>query len=161
MLTAEMLLNEKRIHRSFWIYRERNKCHLCNLLHYYRIVNSIVCIFTPRERTMVFNKNSRCMNRIDVSFFDTLYYYVASLKLVFSLNFSFCHVVSTWYAVVEIVGMCCTDVRDVLSCLCPSCSIGRVGMYDTTNLRECAIQYQVGRRIRRRVKIALYNISCF
>ena len=36
-------------------------CHFGYLLHNYRVVYCILCVFSPGERTVVFDQYSRCM----------------------------------------------------------------------------------------------------
>ena len=52
-----------------------------------------------------------------------------------------------------------TVARDISSCLRPRCRPGRVGMHDTANIRETVVKYHVGRRIGRRVVLALDLIA--
>ena len=124
MLAAEMLLDEQWIHCCPWIECERDVCHLCHLLHDNCIIHGIVGILTPRERTVVLHQHTGCVNGIDVSILDTLYDNITGLQLIVALYLSLGHGVGARNLVVEIVGMCCSDVWDVLTCLCPSSGIG-------------------------------------
>ena len=59
----------------------------------------------------------------------------------------------------EVVGVCCTYVRNILACLSPSSSISRVSVYHTTYVRECAIDGEVSGSVRRRIKVAFNYLA--
>ena len=91
---------------------------------------------------MVLYKYTGCVVGVDA--FETLDNDIAGLQLIFSFNLGFGHIVGAGDGFVEIVGMCSTDIGDVLTCLCPCGGIGGVGVDNTLDIGECTIEHKVG-----------------
>lgn len=138
MFAAEVLLYEQRVHGGILVYRERDERHLGNLFCHYCMINSLVGILAPSERTMVLYQYAWGMNRIDVSLLEAVYNNHSCIVFVFC-HLVGSHIVGARYAVVKIVGMSGADIREVQTCLSPGCGIGGVGVYDTSQFRESTI----------------------
>ena len=93
-----------------------------------------------------------------VDVFETVHYNHSRFFFVFS-HLVCCHVPGAWYAVVEIVGVCRSDVRNVFSCLCPCRGISGVGVHDASYFGEGTIEHEVSRSVRRRIKIAFHHFA--
>ena len=148
MLAAEVLLHEQWVHGGVRVHAERDERHLCHLFCNHCVINSLVGILTPCERTMVLDQYARSVNWVDVVFLETVNDDNARVVLIFC-HHVLGHCISARDAIVEVVGVSCADVRDVQACLSPSGSIGGVGVYHAAQLWEGTIEYQVGRSIRR------------
>ena len=122
------------------------------------MIDGLIGILTPGKRTVVLDQSGRSMHRIDVAVQDAVHHDDTRIILILS-HLVFRHVVGTGNAVVEVVGMCGTDVRDVLTCLGPCSSIGRVGVYDAANLREGTVEHQMRGCVAGRVKVALHDFA--
>lgn len=159
VLAAEMLFYKKRIHSCIWIYTEGNKCHLSNLLSYYCMIYCLVGILSPCERTMILYQYTWSVNWVDIVLLEFVNDNNTCIILIF------CHLVSSHIicarnCIVEVVGMSCSNARNVLTSLSPCCSISRVSVDHSANLREVTIDYQVSWSIRRRIEIALNHLTC-
>ena len=159
VLAGEVLLDEERIHREVRIDRVGDECHLCYLLGYYSMIDSLGWILTPREGTMILDQNSWCVDGVDVVATETVDDHHTCLLLVLG-HLCLNHTVGAWDAVVEIVGMGSTDVGDVLASLRPCGSIGAVGVDDTTQFGELTIEHQMGGGIAGGVQVALDDLAC-
>ena len=96
---------------------------------------------------MVLNQYARSMNWVDVIFLETVNDDNTCVVLIFCHHI-LCHRISARDAIVEVISMSCTNIRDAQASLCPSGSISRVSMNYATQLWECAVENQVGWCIR-------------
>ena len=145
MLAVEMLFHQQRIHGQFRIDGISNACHLSYLFHYHCVVYSIMRIFSPREGSVIFYQYSRCVYRVQP--FKALHDYISGFHFIRSFHFLLRRVCCAGYGVVEVIGMCCPDIRYVTSGLCPGCGVSRVRVHHTADFGECFIENQVGRRV--------------
>ena len=135
MLTAVVLFYQERIHGCSGIYTERHEGHLGHLLGNYGMIDSLVGILAPRERTVVLHQNGRGVHGIDVVATETVNDDHACVLLIFG-HLLGGHVVGAGNAVVEIVGMSGSDVGNVLAGLSPSGGIGGVGVNHASDFWE-------------------------
>ena len=138
VLAAEMLLNEQRIHGCSGIHTERHEGHLGHLFGHYGMIDSLVGILAPRNRTVVLHQNGRGVHGIDVVATETVYDDHTCVLLIF-VHLLGSHVVCAGNAVVEIVGMSGSDVGNVLAGLSPSGGIGGVGVNHASDFWELPI----------------------
>ena len=111
---------------------------------------------------MVLDENGRSMVWVNLTDIENLVNDdVASLEFVLTLHLCFCHVTGAWDVLIEIVGMCGTDVRNVASGLCKGCSIGGVRVYNALYVGECLIEHKVCWGIGRRIEVALHYFAAF
>ena len=138
-----MFFYQQRIHGQIGVHGIGYTCHFCHLLHHYGIMYRFVCVFSPRERTVVLYQYSGSMYRVQPlkAFYDD----ISRFQFIRSFHFLLRHVCCAGYGVVEVIGMCCPDIRYVTSGLCPGCGVSRVRVHHTADFGECFIENQVGR----------------
>ena len=146
MFTVKMFFDQQRIHGCLWVDIERNECHFRDLFQDNSIVNSIVWVFSPRKRAMIFNQYARCVHIVDLIFIELFYNDHACIQFIF-IHLLFYHIVSAGDSIMEIICVCRTDVRNVAACLCPCCGIGRVSMDNTSDLGKVSIEFQMCRSV--------------
>ena len=138
VLAVVVLLDEQGIHRGVGIYRERDEGHLGTLFHDLCVVNRIVGRCAPGEGAMIPDEYGRRV--VGVNLADVQYlvnYYVARLQLVLAFHFLAGHVAGAGDVLVEVVGMCGSDVGNVAACLREGCGVGAVGVDDSPDVWEC------------------------
>ena len=68
-------------------------------------------------------------------------------------------IADTWNFPVNIIRMRGSITWNITPRLCPACCPGRMGMYNTANLRETIVKYHMSSRIRRRIIASFYFIT--
>ena len=157
MLAAEVFFYQQRIHRELRINQVRETRHLSHLFHHDRIVYSIVRIFSPSKRSVILHQNTRCMYRIQA--FKATDDHFAGFPFVSAFHFFGCHIRRTGNCIMEVIGMCCSDIRNIFASLCPGSRKRRMSMHNPTYFRKSLIQYNMCRRITRRIQIPFYYLS--
>ena len=157
MLAAEVLLDEQRVHRRGGVHAERDKSHLGHLLHHYGVVDGVVGVLAPGERTMVLHEHTGGVDGVDVATLDAVYNHHTGLFLILG-HLTLGHITGAGNGIVEIVGMGGADVGNVLACLCPCRGIGGVGVHNAAQLGEGAVENEVGGGVRRWVEVAFYHL---
>ena len=79
---------------------------------------------------------------------NLIHNHVTGLQFILTLYLSLGHIASAGDILVEIIGVCGSDVRNVTPGLCECGGIGRVGMHHALNIWECPVQNQVSRGVR-------------
>ena len=138
VLAVEVLLYEQWVHGGVWIHAERDERHLCHLLGYHCVIDSLVSILTPCERTVVLHQYAWSVNGVDIVLLESVNDDYTCIVLILGHHI-LCHCIGARNAVVEIVCVGSTDVRDVQSCLSPGCSVGRVGVNHAAQFWECTV----------------------
>ena len=118
-----------------------------------------MCILAPGKWSVVLAKNRRRCDIVDALSLKLISDQDSCVEFVCLIDLLLSQVADTWNVFVNIVCMGRTVARDISSCLRPRCRPGRVGMHDTANIRETVVKYHVGRRIGRRVVLALDLIA--
>ena len=150
MLAHVVLLDQKGIHRRLRIDTEGYEGHLGALLHHLGVVDSVIGRGAPRERTMILDQNGWSMVGVDLADVqDLVDNDVARLEFVLSLDLSLGHVAGARNILVEVVGMCRSDVGNVSTSLSKGCGVGRVGVNDSLDVGEGPVEHQVSGRVAR------------
>ena len=119
-------------------------CHFGNLFEDNSIVNSLMRIFAPGERSVVLAKNGRNGFYIFSHPFELIDDQMAGVFLVCLVNLFRCETACTWDRSKEIIRMSRSVKRNIPSCLCPRSSLRRMGMYDTADIRILFVQFEMG-----------------
>ena len=112
-------------------------------------MDSLLGILAPGKRPMVLAQNDRHCFRVLTQTFELINDQVSGIFLISVLDFFLCQAAHAGNRTVDIVCMGGSVAGDVSSRLRPAGGIGRMGMYDTADLRECLVQLQMGRGVGR------------
>ena len=113
--------------------------HFCHLFQYYRIVDSLFGILAPGKRPMVLAQNGRHCFRILTQTFELVNDQVSGIFLISVLDFFLCQAAHAGNRAIDIICMGGSVAGNVSSRLRPAGGIGRMGMYDTADLRESLV----------------------
>ena len=114
-------------------------------------------LFSPCERSVVLAEN--CGNSFIVSLLEIICDQDTCISLICFCNLAFIQITDTWNFSVNVICMGSSIARNCASCLCPACSPGRMGMYDSADFRECIVKHYMSRCIRRWIIFSFYFIS--
>ena len=113
-------------------------------------------ILAPCKWSMVFAKYCRYCFIIFV--LKQVYDQKSCIFLIFFKFFAF-QTACTWNLTINIICMCGSITWDCSSGLCPACCPWRMCMYNSSDIRECFVQFYMSCCIRRWIIFSFYLIS--
>ena len=139
-----------------WIDQLTAGCHLGNFLKNNCIMYCFMSILTPCKWSMVFAKYCRYCFIIFV--LKQVYDQKSCVFLIFFKFFAF-QTACTWNFTINIICMCGSITWDWSSGLCPACCPWRMCMYNSSDIRECFVQFYMSCCIRRWIVFSFYLVS--
>ena len=121
------------------------------------VVNCLVCVLAPCERSMTMHKNSRDLRCVTPT--ERLDNHVAGLLFILARNFRRGHFARAGNFAVEIVSLRRAERRNSDARLCKARCPTAVRMDNAAAARERLIEYQMRRRVARRLPFALNDVS--
>ena len=105
------------IHTQLRIDAIRYISHLGHLLHYNRIIHSLISIFSPRKWSVILYEDPGNIYRINL--LKTFDDHISCLFLILTFYFLLSHFARARNGLAEIVSVCRTDIRNITSGLEP------------------------------------------
>ena len=132
--------------------------HLRHFFQHYRVVYSLIRVFSPCKRSVIFTKHCRNCNIIFFARLKLIGDQYTGIQFIRFLDLFFCQISYTRNLTVNIICVGCSIAWNVSSALCPARRPLGMSMHDTADLRETVVKHHMGRRIGRRIISSLSTL---